>query len=74
MPLLQAATQEELKLTNHVKLRERVEAAAEAALSGGASGAAQLIDVGRDALALALDAAKGMTVQDQMIFRNHAAK
>ncbi|GAQ85783.1 Cysteinyl-tRNA synthetase [Klebsormidium nitens] len=69
-----AVTQEELKLSNHIKLREKVEGAAEAALADGAEGAARLIDVGRDALALALDAAIGINVQDQMIFRSHAAK
>jgi hypothetical protein len=57
-----------------VKQREKVEAASEAALAGGLAGAAQLVDVGRDALAAALDAAKGKSVQDQSIFRKHAAK
>lgn len=72
--LPQAVTQEKLKLSNHVSLREKVEAAAEGALATGAEGATKLINTGRDALALALDAAKGMNVQDQTIFRSHAAK
>jgi hypothetical protein len=70
----QTLTQEDLKLLHLVKQREKVEAVSEAALLKGQEGAAQLVDVGWDALATVLDAAKGKSVQDQLMIRKHAAK